>query len=83
MAKYRKKPVIVEAVQFFKDGPIPDGVKVNVDCLHGKYHPDFYIDTLEGRMTVTEGDYIITGVQGEKYPVKEHIFLETYEPVEE
>jgi hypothetical protein len=39
--------------------------------------------TLEGEMTASPGDYIITGVAGEKYPCKPQIFLATYEPVDE
>lgn len=41
------------------------------------------IHTLEGNMTASIGDYIITGVNGEKYPCKPDIFEKTYEPVEE
>ena len=41
------------------------------------------IHTLEGDMTASIGDYIITGVNGEKYPCKPDIFEKTYEPVEE
>lgn len=40
------------------------------------------IHTLEGDMTASPGDYIITGVNGEKYPCKPDIFARTYEPVE-
>ncbi len=63
MAKYRKKPVIIEA-----RGPITE---------------DEYIDTLEGTMHASVGDYIITGVQREVYPCKPDIFEATYEKVEE
>lgn len=41
-----------------------------------------YIDTLEGRMKADVGDWIITGVRGEKYPCKPDIFAATYEPAE-
>ncbi len=41
------------------------------------------IETLEGTMHASVGDFIITGVHGEQYPCKPDIFLETYEPVEE
>ena len=41
------------------------------------------IPTLEGVMRASVGDFIITGIHGEKYPCKPDIFLETYEPVEE
>lgn len=42
--------------------------------------PDIAIDTLEGTMTASPGDWIIRGVQGEFYPIKDAIFRETYEP---
>lgn len=41
------------------------------------------IDTLEGTMVAGDGDWIIRGVQGEFYPCKDEIFVETYEPVED
>ena len=46
-------------------------------------NPVLKIETLEGLMVATEGDYIIKGVQGEFYPCKPDIFKETYEKVEE
>ena len=58
MAKYRKKPVVIEAYQTDKI------VK---------------IATLEGTMRAEEGDWIITGVKGERYPCKPDIFEATYE----
>ena len=42
---------------------------------------DVYIDTLEGVMHASPGDWIITGVNGEKYPCKPDIFVKTYEAV--
>ena len=73
--KFRKKPVVIEATQWFKDGDHPSVVKVT----------DGYavVKTLEGNMVVTPGDYIITGVKGEHYPCKPDIFEMTYERVEE
>lgn len=41
------------------------------------------ICTLEGDMTASQGDFIITGVNGEEYPCKPDIFFKTYEPVDE
>lgn len=38
-----------------------------------------YIETLEGTMKASAGDWIITGVNGERYPVKPDIFKKTYE----
>ena len=74
--KYRKKPVVVEATQWFKDGDHPEVRRYMKDELG-------YIDTLEGGHVVTPGDYIITGVKGEHYPCKPDIFELTYEPVEQ
>jgi len=73
--KYRKKPVVIEATQWFKIGDHPM-VKKHFDSGMG------YIDTLEGMMMVTAGDYIITGVKGEHYPCKPDIFEMTYERIE-
>ncbi len=92
MAKYRKKPVVIEATQWFKDGDHPnvmpsvkrpDGVIFCHDqiCEDGGegYTRTFAIPTLEGAHEVTPGDWIITGVQGEHYPCKPDIFEMTYE----
>ena len=72
--KYRKKPVVVEATQWFKHGDHPAVYKG-----HMSGYP--MIPTLEGAMFVEVGDWIITGVKGEHYPVKPDIFELTYEPV--
>ncbi len=74
--KFRKKPIVVEAEQFHPDGNIPEGVVCDPFriCLP-------YIETLEGRMNVSPGDWIITGVNGEKYGCKPDIFEKTYERV--
>ena len=78
--KYRKKPIIIEATQWFHHGDHP---KVEVyfagpgDIVLGS------ILTLEGGYIVTPGDYIITGIKGEHYPCKPDIFEATYEKVEE
>lgn len=61
VAKFRKKPVVIDAVVAARDGEI---------------------ETLEGVMTYKEGDFIITGVKGERYPCKPDIFRATYEPVD-
>ena len=72
MMKYKKRPIIVEATQWFKDGD-----HNAVFCKNGKA----VIKTLEGDMRVSPGDWIITGVQGENYPCKPDIFEKTYEKV--
>ena len=76
MAQYRKKPVVIEATQWFKMGDHPAVLE-----SMGNWGPYPYIDTLEGPMLVAEGDWIITGVKGEFYPCKPDIFEMTYEPV--
>ena len=76
MAKYRKLPVVIEAERFYRLDPWPEGVELNDD-------EEYVIETLEGNMKVSEGDFIITGVAGEKYPCKPDIFKATYELVEE
>jgi hypothetical protein len=121
MAKYRKKPVVVEATQWFKNGDHPlDYVNEAHGFENGQlkaYSPEYrrthgwegdivryyrtpyidgkdacnycgrtlhfhgWIDTLEGGHTVCPGDWIITGVNGERYPCKPDIFEKTYEPV--
>ena len=79
MAKYRKKPVVIEAVQFNALGDHP-AVQSDPQSPTG-----FAIHTLENTVIkheVTPGDWIITGVQGENYPCKPDIFAATYEPAE-
>ena len=92
--KYRKKPVVIEAVQW--DGRNLEEIKEFVgDSLIyeifdaawrvGKGAPRVYMEikTLEGTHICSEGDYIIKGVQGEFYPCKPDIFEQTYEQVGE
>jgi len=119
--KYRQKPIIVEAVQWFKNGDHPgdyagtmfglengelrtfSGEERRANGWEGavvryyrdpnvsghracfvcgrKMHDHGWIDTLEGGHTVCPGDWIITGVKGEMYPVKPDIFEATYEAV--
>ena len=78
--KFRKKPVVIEATQWFKDGDHPAVRLSRFAQVSGRVG---VIDTLEGEMTVTPGDWIITGVKGEHYPCKPDIFEATYERVEE
>ena len=78
--KYRKKPVVVEAVQFDK----ASFRKAKDFCnkiVYNSHKNEYYIETLEGTMLVSEGDYIIKGVNGESYPCKADIFEKTYEEV--
>lgn len=89
MAKYRKKPIVIEAEQWFKDGDhsevesLKDSGHIG-SCKHCgcvmKSHG--WIDTLEDGHIVCPGDLIITGIKGEHYPCKPDIFEATYEKVE-
>ncbi|HXF15338.1 MAG TPA: hypothetical protein VN517_19470 [Terriglobales bacterium] len=70
---FRKKAIVVAAEQFFSDSkPLPDGMYFE----DGEY----WVMTIEGPLRVSPGDWIITGVNGEKYPCKPDIFKQTYEP---
>lgn len=112
MARYRKKPEIVEAERWLpvdygqvptvgevpmrcsRDGlseaqkrhmgpAKPDPLGVFYNKRTGMYGVGWFVETLEGWMRVSHGDWIITGVKGNKYPCKPDIFQLTYEPVEE
>lgn len=77
--RFRKKPIIVDAEQFHpKQKPWPYGVKLNQDSGMSWYS----IRTLEGSMLVLPGAWIVTGIMGERYPVQDDIFKDTYEKVE-
>lgn len=75
MPAYRKKPVVIEGTQWFKDGDHP---------AVGPYSGSAYgwIKTLEGGHIVKPSDWIITGVAGEHYPCRADIFTATYDPVD-
>jgi hypothetical protein len=82
--KFRKKPVVIEADQFHEHlKPWPEGVQRDGCICKGERKEGFCIQTLEGDHIVTDRDWIITGVKGEKYPCREDIFAETYDLVEE
>ena len=81
--KFRKKPVVVEAMQF-----TPETAQAVADwCGHRAYGgatkegPYIPIRTPEGEMLALPGDWVIKGVHGEFYPRKPDIFEATYEPV--
>ena len=88
--KYRKKPVVIEAIQWNGDNLYECLCFINCDTkgipLHDIFHNvknEIGIQTLEGTMIASVGDYIIKGVNGEFYPCKPDIFEKTYEKVEE
>lgn len=82
--KYRKKPIVIEATKF--EPPVIGNLTVylaKIGVSHDLESPTHYsIPTLEGKHEVTPGDWIITGVKGEKYPCKPDIFELTYEKVD-
>ena len=121
MGLFRKKPVVIEATQWFKNGDHPDDYKERRSGFEGGHlttfspehakakgwegdvvryyrtpdtpstrrcehcgtimHEHGWIDTLEGGHIVCPGDWIITGVKGERYPCKPDIFAATYDEV--
>lgn len=81
MAKYRKKPVVIEAVQFTR-GNFEEIEKFVGGDAEWRDR-ELIIATLEGPLHASNNDYIIKGVQGEFYPCKPDIFEATYEAVED
>ena len=87
MSKYRKKPVVIDAIHFTGDNPLTvmlEWVPSVNDGRVGEFRTDgdaLIISTLEGDMRADPGDWIIRGVKGEFYPCKPDIFAATYEPV--
>lgn len=94
--KYRKKPVVIDAVQWTggnhremfdfltSDTFVNETMSVNGNHFyidHSRVEGGLIIKTLEGEHVATIGDYIIKGVYGEFYPCKEDVFLQTYEKV--
>lgn len=104
MAKFRKKPIVIDAQQWFEPGHPQHDPTMLTDRKGNQVSPPDYrqvgdlylafpggpplggstvymIRTLEGDMRVSPGDWVITGVKGEKYACKPDIFEMTYEPV--
>jgi hypothetical protein len=82
MPKFRKKPIPIDAVQWFKMGDHP-AVVLKSDRHRYADEGVPWIPGLEGGHIVSPGDWIITGVRGEHYACKPDIFAETYEAVPE
>ncbi|SSW64356.1 hypothetical protein AVE30378_01058 [Achromobacter veterisilvae] len=76
--QYRKKPVVVQAVQYPCAHPALQRCSCDANSACSSCGREF-IMTLEGPLNVSPGDWIITGVQGEHYPCKPDIFAATYE----
>ena len=94
--KYRKKPVVIEAVQWtgenhreiwdFLTGKTGEHMTASGDNFyidHSKVKGGLIIKTLEGEHIASIGDFIIKGISGEFYPCKPDIFEKTYEAVDE
>lgn len=83
MPRFRKKPVVIEAWHNIADGePMPKWVAAALahpGPIAGTALP---LDTLEGILAGSPGDWIIQGVKGEVYSCREDIFNATYEPAE-
>jgi len=85
MPKYRKKPVVIEAVKFTRDNfqEIRDFTDYQAHTLTIERRINgiatCIIPTLEGQHIATEGDFIIKGIIGEFYPCKPDVFEQTYE----
>ncbi len=83
MPRYRKKPVVIDAIQFTGDNVAEIAEHLQLELVDaGEDATEIVIETLEGDMTARVGDWIVRGIRGEGYPVKPQIFEETYELVE-
>ena len=76
--KYRKKPVEIDAIQWTGDNKLEIFDFCNMSYITDQ---ELRIQTLEGSMIASVGDYIIKGVKGEFYPCKPDIFEMTYEKI--
>jgi len=88
--RYKKKPIVIEAFKWTGDiKQIEDPLWIINAIMHRKLwfrsegtpHVEMAIETLEGTMFASRGDYIIKGIKGEIYPCKPDIFEQTYEAV--
>ena len=88
MPKFRKKPVVIEVLEYKSDKQFSElktfvGDAIFVDMKTSSIKDTgIKIKTLEGNHAICKGDFIIKGVQGEFYPCKPDIFKQTYERVE-
>ncbi len=82
--KFRKKPVVIDAVQYSADAHF-DGIRaLRTFCPIIDITPEGQpcIETLEGITTISPNDWLIKGTQGEYYPCKPDVFDDVYEPVD-
>lgn len=97
MTQYRKRPIVIEAWQYRPGNDLARAImgapRWLIDAIHNKDVQQatdpmgeeiprcLFVSTLEGVMRASAGDWIIRGVKGEFYPIKDSIFRETCEPV--
>lgn len=84
MSKFRKRPVVVEAMYYNGDnlGDIKSALSIPEEVVgYDAAYDQPLIKTLEGDHRICDGDWIIKGIAGEFYPCKDAIFEATYEPV--
>jgi hypothetical protein len=85
--KFRKRPVVVEAIQFrVEDLSTHQHVnfgwpKAEGDLVKTGLDDKYWVQTLEGPLVVSDRDWIVTGTAGEHYPVKPDVFVTIYDPV--
>lgn len=80
ITEYRKRPVRIQAVQWTGDN-LHEVLEFAGTSAFVRVEDDLKINTLEGVMNVSVGDYVIRGIAGEYYPCKPDIFEKTYEAV--
>lgn len=81
--KFRKRPVVIEAVQWTGENLDELRSFVSEEWRDNRIHAPLGIKTLEGVMEISKGDYVIKGINGEFYPCKPDIFEASYDKVEE
>lgn len=87
MPKYRKLPVVIQAVRWTGDinscrDELAEMGLVFHEGMVTRLDKGIEVHTLEGTMLCNVGDWIIRGVKSELYPCKDDIFATTYEKVE-
>lgn len=79
--KYRKKPVVIEAVQWTGENQMEIDKFCGMNAVWSENKKMFLVLTLEGAMLASVSDYIIKGINGEYYLCKPDVFEKTYEKV--
>ena len=81
MPRYRKKPVVIDAIQF-TGANHAEVAKFMGIINYDRNSRGIPIATLEGELVAGPGDWLIRGIKGEYYPCRSDIFEATYEPAE-